>query len=132
MWLTRVIEVTASSLYEAVAQGLRIFRQNEWVDEVRHARPFGSFINEDCDTSEQYDWPGNVRELQNIIECALILAESGGWLTLDLAFAYSGSESVSVDVHATLASNSSSAKILRSDLKHLERNSVVAALESAH
>jgi hypothetical protein len=28
------IEVTADSLYEAVAQGLRAFRENEWVDDV--------------------------------------------------------------------------------------------------
>jgi DNA-binding NtrC family response regulator len=123
-----VIEVTASSLYEAVAQGLRIFRQNEWVDEVGHGQTFPVFYQRGCETSEQYDWPGDVRELQKVIECALILAE-GGWLTLDLAFAYSRSESVSLDVQATLASNSSSAKILRSDLKHLERDSVVAALE---
>jgi hypothetical protein len=26
-------EVTAASLYEAVAQGLRVFRENEWVDD---------------------------------------------------------------------------------------------------
>jgi len=29
-----VIEVTADSLYEAVAQGLRVFRENDWIDEV--------------------------------------------------------------------------------------------------
>ena len=28
------IEVTADSLYEAVAQGLRVFRENDWIDEV--------------------------------------------------------------------------------------------------
>jgi hypothetical protein len=30
-----VIEVTADSLYEAVAQGLR-FREHDWIDEVGH------------------------------------------------------------------------------------------------
>jgi hypothetical protein len=30
----RTVEVTAESLYEAVAQGLRAFRQNVWVDDV--------------------------------------------------------------------------------------------------
>ena len=28
------VEVTADSVYEAVAQGLRIFRENAWVDEI--------------------------------------------------------------------------------------------------
>jgi len=28
------IEVTADSLYEAVAQGLRALRENEWVDDI--------------------------------------------------------------------------------------------------
>src|SRR6201987_3180607 len=28
------VEVTADSLYEAVAQGLRLFRQNDWVDDL--------------------------------------------------------------------------------------------------
>jgi hypothetical protein len=28
------VEVTADSLYEAVAQGLRVFRQNDWVDDI--------------------------------------------------------------------------------------------------
>jgi hypothetical protein len=31
------IEVTADSLYEAVAQGLRVFRENDWIDEVGRA-----------------------------------------------------------------------------------------------
>ena len=29
-----VIEVTVDSLYEAVAQGLRVFRENDWIDKV--------------------------------------------------------------------------------------------------
>ncbi len=32
------VEVTASSLFEAVAHALRIFRENEWVDELGHGR----------------------------------------------------------------------------------------------
>jgi hypothetical protein len=32
------VEVTASTLYEAVAHALRIFRENEWVNEVGHGR----------------------------------------------------------------------------------------------
>jgi hypothetical protein len=32
--LEHTVEVTADSLYEAVAQGLRVFRENDWIDEV--------------------------------------------------------------------------------------------------
>ena len=32
--IKHAIEVTADSLYEAVAQGLRAFRQNDWVDDI--------------------------------------------------------------------------------------------------
>jgi hypothetical protein len=32
------VEVTASSLYEAIAQALRIFRENEWVNDIGHGR----------------------------------------------------------------------------------------------
>lgn len=28
------VEVTADSLYEAVTQGLRVFRENDWVDDI--------------------------------------------------------------------------------------------------
>ena len=28
------VDVTADSLYEAVAQGLRVFRENDWVDDI--------------------------------------------------------------------------------------------------
>ena len=32
------VEVTAASLYEAVAQGLRVFRENDWVDDIGGGR----------------------------------------------------------------------------------------------
>jgi len=32
--IEHIVEVTADSLYEAVAQGLRVFRENDWVNEV--------------------------------------------------------------------------------------------------
>jgi hypothetical protein len=32
--IEHAIEVTADSLYEAVAQGLRTFRENDWVDDI--------------------------------------------------------------------------------------------------
>jgi len=33
-----MVEVSAGSVYEAVAQALRIFRDNEWVDDIGHGR----------------------------------------------------------------------------------------------
>jgi hypothetical protein len=32
------VEVSAGSVYEAVAQALRIFRDNKWVDDIGHGR----------------------------------------------------------------------------------------------
>jgi hypothetical protein len=32
--IEHTVEVTAGSLYEAVAQGLRIFRDNEWIESI--------------------------------------------------------------------------------------------------
>ena len=39
-----VIEVTADSLYEAVAQGLRVFRENDWIDEVGRGQTIISVV----------------------------------------------------------------------------------------
>jgi hypothetical protein len=36
--IEHTVEVTASSLFEAVAQALCIFRENEWVDEIGHGQ----------------------------------------------------------------------------------------------
>ena len=33
-----MVEVSAASVYEAVAQALRIFRDNEWVDDLAHGQ----------------------------------------------------------------------------------------------
>ena len=33
-----MVEVSAASVYEAVAQALRIFRDNEWVDDIGHGQ----------------------------------------------------------------------------------------------
>jgi hypothetical protein len=32
------VEVTADSLYEAVAQGLRVLRENDWIDETGYGQ----------------------------------------------------------------------------------------------
>jgi hypothetical protein len=33
-----MVEVSAASVYEAVAQALRIFRDNEWVEDIGHGQ----------------------------------------------------------------------------------------------
>jgi hypothetical protein len=33
-----MVEVSAASVYDAVAQALRIFRDNEWVDDIGHGQ----------------------------------------------------------------------------------------------
>ncbi len=94
-------------------------------------RPEVRITNDDAELLKRYDWPGNVRELQNVIERAMILAR-GGRLRLDLALSYSRSaEPSSTDTGRPPPP--SSARILRSeDLKQLEHDSIVAALERAN
>ena len=74
-----------------------------------------------------------MRELQNVIERAIILAK-GGRLRFDLALTHSRpTESPSISGGKALPSESSNAKILRSeDLKQLERDNIVAALERSN
>src|SRR5712692_4491649 len=38
------VEVMADSLYEAVAQGLRVFRENDWIDEVGRGQTIISVV----------------------------------------------------------------------------------------
>jgi transcriptional regulator with GAF, ATPase, and Fis domain len=96
-------------------------------------RPEVRLTNDDAESLQQYDWPGNVRELQNVIERAMILAKSGR-LRLDLALAYARpTESPSTAVQTASRSKSANVNILRSEeLKQLERDSIVAALERAN
>jgi transcriptional regulator with GAF, ATPase, and Fis domain len=75
--------------------------------------------------------PGNVRELQNVIARAMIVSK-GARLRLDLAMAFGSLQSVVSD-HEKETQNSSGAKVIRShDLKRLERDSIITALERAH
>jgi transcriptional regulator of acetoin/glycerol metabolism len=84
-------------------------------------------IKADTEVLKRYDWPGNVPELQNVIERAMILS-TGTRLRLDIALTQTRS-----DKHTELPVNSSSAKIVRGDdLKRIERESIVTALERAH
>ncbi|HUK83194.1 MAG TPA: sigma 54-interacting transcriptional regulator [Verrucomicrobiae bacterium] len=67
-----------------------------------------------------YDWPGNVRELQNVIERAVITARDGR-LNLDRALPES----------ATVAPPTSTTAVLTTtELRQLERQNIVRALES--
>ena len=96
-------------------------------------RPDIHFTNDDAELLKRYDCPSNVRELQNVIERAVILAKDGR-LRLDLALAYSKAVGSSfADISPALQPNSSGAKILRGeDLRHLERDSILAALERSN
>jgi transcriptional regulator with GAF, ATPase, and Fis domain len=90
-------------------------------------RPEIRLTKADTEALKRYDWPGNVRELQNVIERAMILS-TGTRLRLDIALTQTRS-----DKQAELPVNSSSAKIMRGgDLKRIERESIVTALERAH
>jgi PAS domain S-box-containing protein len=85
-------------------------------------------LSEDCLRRLQaYGWPGNVRELQNIIERAVITSRDGR-LNLDRALP----ESVNA-VAAAIGGDGSTAPRVRTakELEELERQNIVAALESS-
>jgi transcriptional regulator with GAF, ATPase, and Fis domain len=95
-------------------------------------RPEIRFTEDDAEVLKQYDWPGNVRELQNVIKRAMIVAK-GALLRLDLALAYSRTQSSNLEKQTEVPGNFSNGKIIpRDDLKRLERDSIVAALERAN
>ncbi len=71
---------------------------------------------------EAYDWPGNVRELEHVIERAVILSPLPP-LRLDLALA--------VGSLASAPSRPTGTIMTDSDLRTLERDNIVAALERA-
>jgi DNA-binding NtrC family response regulator len=90
-------------------------------------RPKIRLTKADAELLKRYDWPGNVRELQNVIERAMILS-TGTRLRLDLPLTQTRSEK-----QTELLVNSSGTKIVRGDdLKRIERESIVTALERAH
>jgi transcriptional regulator with GAF, ATPase, and Fis domain len=76
---------------------------------------------------ESYNWPGNVRELQNIIERAVITSHDGQ-LNLDRALP----ESVNT-TKAPLGDAGPTVKRVHTakELEELERQNIIAALESA-
>jgi transcriptional regulator with GAF, ATPase, and Fis domain len=94
-------------------------------------RPAVRLTNDDVRLLQQYDWPGNVRELQNVVERAMILAR-GTRLHLDLALAYGSGASISHAATDAPPTSSRETLIRLEELKRLERDSIVAALERAH
>jgi len=93
----------------------------------RYARENGKTIREVSTevvhTLETYDWPGNVRELENVIERAVVLAESNRidahHLPASLKLRQGGPRSFSDDV-----------RIPGSTLEDLERLAILATYES--
>jgi transcriptional regulator with GAF, ATPase, and Fis domain len=76
---------------------------------------------------QSYDWPGNVRELQNAVERALILAQRGV-LHFDLPNAAAPMPAPPMP----FSGNGSGAPVLTElDLRHLERQNTLAALNRA-
>ncbi len=74
-----------------------------------------------------YAWPGNVRELQNVIERAVITAPDGR-MNLDRAFPDQAGPS---DNEAPAPRASSDTLLTDEDLRRLERDNIVRALERA-
>ena len=75
-----------------------------------------------------YDWPGNVRELQNVIERALITGRDGR-LNLDRALP----EDAAVSPPGAPASlePKAGAILTAAEMRNLERNNIIAALEES-
>jgi len=80
-----------------------------------------------CQLSEQ-DWPGNIRELQNVVERAVILAQTGP-LIFDAPAPRTPSPAASLAA-ATPASHFP--MLTRAELKQRERDSIAAALAQTH
>jgi PAS domain S-box-containing protein len=85
-------------------------------------------LSEECIRRLQaYNWPGNVRELQNVIERAVITSRDGR-LDLDRALP----ESVHAMTAAPATGNGANRRIRTvKELEELERQNIIAALESA-
>ena len=81
------------------------------------------------ETLQRHEWPGNIRELQNIVERAVIGAQSGH-LEFDLSGAVSNKNRSSVEA---IESKKGPKEVLNyKQLKRDERNNLLAALEATH
>ena len=77
-------------------------------------------------TLENYDWPGNIRELQNVIERAVIIAQTNR-LVFDLP-----KSSKNRNVFPKHQSANTSGKVLTfDDIKQFERENILNALKNA-
>ncbi|MGE3513222.1 MAG: sigma 54-interacting transcriptional regulator [Vicinamibacterales bacterium] len=88
---------------------------------VPRVRPF------DLSALATHDWPGNVRELQNFVERALIVWQGG-----PLQFPIETLPTRDALPPSVAAPTSLSAPVTRADLKRLERESILRALEQTH
>lgn len=79
-------------------------------------------------TLTEYDWPGNIRELQNLIERSVILT-NGLSLSIDPSIFVPSSIS-----EETLEMQSASNRkfLTAEEMRHLERESILAALDKAN
>ena len=75
---------------------------------------------------QSYDWPGNVRELQNVIERAVILAQSGS-LHFELPMA-GGPVLAPISALAEVSTTENGQILTEAELRQRERNNVLAAL----
>ena len=78
---------------------------------------------------QRYDWPGNVRELQNVIERAVIRAQSGK-LEFDLKEKGSGQQKFASS--GKMPTTSSDEVLTYDELKNQERENLRFALESTY
>jgi len=99
---------------------------------ARFTRPAVHLTSDDLELLQRYPWPGNIRELQHVLERAVILAH-GPHLRLDLALAQAGVPSAfAPPAPVALKEATSSSGILRyADLKRLEYENILTALEQA-
>ena len=95
----------------------------------RFNRPNLQFTERHIEQLRNYDWPGNVRELQNVVDRAVICARLGS-LRLDVPEAV---QPVSlVPTGSGGASPRSSAVLPDTELKRLERDNILAALQHSN
>jgi len=92
-------------------------------------RPEAKFSKNNLINLEGYDWPGNVRELQNVIERAVITAQSP-----KLIFSLDKSSNVKPLSSPSKGGNSlSENKVLTfAEVKEIERENILAALEKTN
>ena len=74
-----------------------------------------------------YSWPGNVRELQNVIERAVITAQTGA-----LEFTFPGSDASEKAPQASAQTGDEPAILTYDELQRRERANILVALEATH